>query len=209
MRNDSLWFVPYEKGVVSLQGEADTTLVYVDKSVRIEMQTGDLHWFIIKRGTEYGMRLKDYNYPLLSTFNHIDTYPIDAKWKVKAKWTAYDEPRTVTVHNQVGMELQRPVPGILNFELEGKKYALEPTGSTKYKFLFVMLYDATSGNETYGSGRYLEVPQPNAAGETYIDFNKAYNPPCAFTEFATCLFPHKENRLPIKIEAGEKYTGSH
>jgi uncharacterized protein (DUF1684 family) len=72
-----------------------------------------------------------------------------------------------------------------------------------------MIFDETSGDSTYGSGRYIDVPRPDKQGLTYIDFNKAYNPPCAWTEFATCTFPHAANRLPLRIEAGEKYTAHH
>lgn len=211
MRNDSLWLIQNENNPVKLSGgnDADTTLVFVEGSVKIIMSAGDLHWFIIKRGVDYGIRLKDYAHPLLSTFNHIDNFPTDGNWRVKATWEAYEEPKIVTVHNQVGMDLDMPVPGALNFKIEGKPYALEPIGSTEGESLFIMVYDKTSGDETYGSGRYIDVPMYNEEGVTYIDFNKAYNPPCAFTDFATCLFPHKENRLPFRIEAGEKYSGSH
>jgi len=175
----------------------------------VQMSNGYLHWFIINRGKEFGIRLKDYHHPLLTTFNHIDNYPIDKSWKVKATWEPYDTPKVVTVHNQVGMDLEEPVPGALHFELQGEPYTLEPIGSAEGESLFVMIYDKTSGHETYGSGRYIDVPMPDESGITWIDFNKAYNPPCAFTEFATCLFPHKANRLPFKITAGEKYSGSH
>ena len=86
-------------------------------------------------------------------------------------------------------------------------YSLEPVGKPANGDYFLMIYDETSGHETYGSGRYIYVPEPNEEGITYIDFNKAYNPPCVYTEFATCLFPHEANRLPIKLEAGEKFDG--
>ncbi len=211
LRHDSVWFVRAEPGLVTLTDNlvGDTTLVFVPGSVKLTMSYGDLHWFIIKRGEDYGIRLKDYNHPLLTTFNHIDTYPIDPQWRVKATWEQYDSPKTVMVHNQVGMDLEQPVPGALHFTLKGKPYMLEPVGHADDEEYFVMVYDQTSGHETYGSGRYIYVPRPDEHGETYIDFNQAFNPPCAFTEFATCLFPHETNRLPLKIEAGEKYSGTH
>jgi uncharacterized protein (DUF1684 family) len=211
LKQDSLWFIQNGNNSVELSGDnyADTTLIYVDGSIKITMSSGDLHWYIIKRGVDYGIRLKDYNHPLLATFNHIDNYATDESWKVKATWEEYDEPKIVTVHNQVGMDLEMPVPGALHFELSGNSYSLEPVGSIDHETLFIMVYDETSGHETYGSGRYIDVPKFNEEGITYIDFNKAYNPPCAFTEFATCLFPHKANRMPIEILAGEKYSGLH
>ena len=211
MNRDSIWFVQDVPGLVKLSGnsKSDTTLIYVEGSVNIRMSYEDLHWYMIKRGTDFGIRLKDYNHPLLATFNHIDNYSIDTKWKVKATWEAYREPKMVIVHNQVGMELEQEVFGALRFELDGSSYKLEPLGPPAGDEYFILIYDETSGHETYGSGRYMYMPVADENGETYIDFNKAFNPPCVFTEFATCIFPHEDNRLPIKIEAGEKYSGIH
>ena len=209
IRVDSVWFVPAENGLVKINGAEpteDSTLVFVEGAVELSMGSGDLNWFIIKRGNQYGIRLKDFNHPLLASFNYIDNFPIHGKWKVKATWEEYAAPKVVTVHNQVGMDLLQPVSGALHFELAGNDYVLEPLGLADVDEYFVMLYDKTSGHETYGSGRYLYVPRADSNGTTYIDFNKAYNPPCAFTEFATCLFPHEANRLPVRIEAGEKYA---
>jgi len=211
LRNDSLWFVQDESRKVTINGdsEADTTLIFVEEEIRLTMVSGNLHWFIIKRGTTYGIRLKDYKHPLLSSFNNIDNFPIDAKWNVSATWELYKKPKVVIVHNQVGMDLEQNVPGVFHFEIDGKAYSLEPIGSVTDESYFVMIYDETSGHGTYGSGRYIDVVPPDVNGMAYIDFNKSYNPPCAFTEFATCLFPHKANRLPIRIEAGEQYSASH
>ncbi len=211
LKNDSVWFIRNKSNQVIITGNltTDTTMVFVQGSVSLTMKSGDLHWFIIKRGTDYGIRLKDYNHPLLFSFNHIDNYPINAKWRVPARWEKYAEPKMVIVHNQVGMDLEQEVPGALHFELDGETYSLEPIGPEDSEEYFVMIYDKTSGHDTYGSGRYLDVIPPDEKGMTYIDFNKAYNPPCAYTEFATCLFPHEANRLPILVEAGEKYSGSH
>ena len=211
LRDDSVWFVQHTPGLVNIAGtnDLDTTLIFLEGEVNLRMSSGDLHWFIIKRGTEYGIRLKDYDHPLLATFNHIDTYPIDAKWRVEATWEEYETPKAVTVHNQVGMEIEQQVFGALHFKLAGDSYKLEPLGAVYGGEHFVLIYDETSAHETYGSGRYIYVPVVNEEGITYIDFNKAYNPPCVYTEYATCLFPHEANRLPLKIEAGEKYTGTH
>jgi uncharacterized protein len=211
LRNDSVWFVQHEPGLVHLAGNiaTDTTLIFSGDAVNISMSYGDLHWFIIKRGTEYGIRVKDYKHPSLATFNHIDTYPIEAKWKVEATWEEYAEPKDIIVKNQVGMDLDQQVFGALHFELGGKSYKLEPLGSVDGEEYFVLIYDETSGHETYGSGRYIYVPHVGENNTTYIDFNKAFNPPCVYTDFATCIFPHQDNRLPLRIEAGEKYSGAH
>jgi uncharacterized protein (DUF1684 family) len=97
-------------------------------------------------------------------------------------------------------------PGALVFEKDGKAYRLEPM-SQEGDELFVVFGDATSGHETYGGGRFVYVGMPGPDGKTVIDFNKAYNPPCVFTEFATCPLPHRDNVLPFRVEAGEKSWG--
>lgn len=209
LRDDSVWFIPEPEIKVKVDDVElkDTTLVFVENEVNRSMVHGDLHWFVIKRGMKYGIRLKDYNHPALADFNHIDNYPIDELWNVEAEWQAYDPPRTVLLHNQAGMDINYEVKGVLKFRLNDENYSLEPI-ETGEEQLFVMLYDETSGRETYGSGRYLYVDRP-VNNRTIIDFNKAFNPPCVYTEFATCLFPHEANRLPISIEVGEKFSGLH
>jgi len=205
---DTVAYIPRSEDVRS-EGAVlkDTTVVYITDSISKAMNFKNFSWFVIKRGNRLGVRLRDYNNPLISKVNHIDAYPTDANYKVEAQWEAYDPPKSTVVHNQVGMDLAQNIPGALHFKLFGKKYILEPIGSADDKELFVMIYDKTSGKETYGSGRYLYVDHPNKYGLTFIDFNKAYNPPCAFTPYATCLFPHETNRLPIAIKAGEKFSG--
>lgn len=209
LNNDSVWFIQNKSGLVKMDNGSsdDTTLVFVDKKVSVAMQHNDLKWFLIKRGVKYGIRLKDFDHPSLKGFDHIENYPIDGSWRVEATWEEYDTPKTVLLNNQVGMQINYPVKGRLKFTLKGEPYTLEPI-ETNEENLFVMIYDATSGKETYGSGRYLYVPRP-VDKRTVIDFNKAYNPPCVYTEFATCLFPHEENRLPLEITVGEKYSGLH
>ena len=101
-------------------------------------------------------------------------------------------------------------PGVLVFSLDGKEYRLEPILEQGEKDLFILIRDATSGQDTYGAARYLYAHPPGPDGKTIVDFNHAYNPPCAFTPYATCPLPPPQNRLPIRIEAGEKkYAGGH
>jgi uncharacterized protein (DUF1684 family) len=211
VKNDSVWFMQSISELVAIKDnlKEDTVLVYTATGLNRSMRFKDLSWFIIDRGKDLGIRLKDYNHPLLSSFNHIENYPIDPDWRVEATWETYPTPKIVNIKNQVGMDLEMPAPGAFHFTIAGEEYILEPTGNQDDETYFTMIYDETSGKTTYGSGRYIDVPRPDINGVAYIDFNKAYNPPCAFTEFATCTFPHATNRLPFKIEAGEKYSGSH
>lgn len=208
---DSVWFNPEQNEDIKVAGKVveDSVLVYTKSGLFRAIRFHAFNWYIIKRGKELGIRLKDFEHPLLTSFKGIENYPIDAKWKVKATWEQYPEPKLVHTKNQVGMDLELPAPGAFHFKLNDQDFTLEPTGSVEDETYFTMIYDETSGHSTYGSGRYIDVPRPDENGVTYIDFNKAYNPPCAWTAFATCTFPHAANRLPIKIEAGEKYSGMH
>ena len=184
---------------------SDSVKVY-EKGVMKNMSYESFSWFVIKRGDTYGIRLRDYAHPLLTTFDSIDYFVTDSKWKIDAKWKTYCEPKEIPFQNMNGLTINYPIIGAFFFTIDGKEYKLEPLGEPEPDGYFVMFYDKTSGNSTYGSGRYLYVQEPDKWGHSVLDFNKAYNPPCAFTEFATCLFPHQENRLPIFIEAGEKFS---
>ena len=172
---------------------------------------GSLGWFIIQRGNDsMAVRVRDSEHPHLKEFKGIDTYPIDPAWRIKASFEPYDPPKMLTIPTVYGTILQQPSPGALVFEIDGNPYRLDPTASSDDKRLFVMFADETSQSETYGAGRFLYVSQPGPDGTTYIDFNKAYNPPCAFTNFATCPLPPTQNRLPLRITAGEKkYKHAH
>lgn len=206
LKDSSVYLVPSSEILVQNKLVEDTLLVYND-SVNLKMQYDSLLWYIIKRGKDFGIRLRDFENPVLTSFDSIDYFPINADWVVKAKWKPYDQPKNVDFQNMVGMTINYPVYGEFLFTINGNGYSLEPLGEPEEDEYFIMFYDNTSGHTTYGSGRYLYVAVPDESGYTTIDFNKAYNPPCAFTEFATCLFPHKKNRLPIFVNAGEKFSG--
>jgi uncharacterized protein len=166
------------------------------------MTWGHFSWHIIKRGNRFAIRLRDFESSLLAQVNEVPYYPIDSRWRVTAKYTPYDEPRKQVVQTVIGTDAVNPIPGELTFKLGGKTLKLYPVledgGFT------LMFGDPTNGDETYGGGRFLDIDAPDARNHVIIDFNKAYNPPCCFTPFATCQLPHRDNMLPVKIEAGEK-----
>ena len=167
-----------------------------------------LRWFVIQRGDRIGIRLRDLNSSLVRDFEGIDNYPTDENYNVKAKFQSYNPPKLVEIDNIIGLTSVDTVYGALVFELDGQEYQLDPLG--KSDGMFLMFADATSALETYGGGRYLYPPAPDENGIVALDFNKAYNPPCAFTDFATCPLPPKQNLLPIAIRAGEKnFKASH
>ena len=167
--------------------------------------TGSLRWFIIKRGNKIGIRLRDLKAPLLQNFSGIRTYPINENWRLTAKFVPYKQPKIVSIPSIIGTVEKDTVEGSLVFRIKGKTYKLDPVEEGKE--LFIIFADKTSGEETYGAGRFLYASDPDSAGDVVLDFNKAYNPPCAFTPFATCPLPPGQNYLPVKITAGEKKYG--
>jgi uncharacterized protein (DUF1684 family) len=169
------------------------------------LQHGSLKWFIIDRNGELAIRLRDLESPLLDKLDSIPAFSVKQGWKIKAEFKPFKEKKTIEVPNVLGNTYEENVPGILKFTLDGKEYELYPLGSRES--MFVIFGDETNAEETYGGGRFLSVEGPNEKNITYIDFNKAYNPPCAFTPYATCPLPPKENILPVKINAGEKAPG--
>ena len=173
----------------------------------IVLKSGSLRWFVIKRGDKYGIRLRDLESDELKHFTDIETYPIDKKWRIKAKLEPATAGKTINITDVLGQVTPQPSPGTLVFSINGQEYRLDTVDDGDE--LFILLADETSGKETYGGGRFLYANKPDTEGVVYLDFNKAINPPCAFTMFATCPLPPKQNRLPLPITAGEKNYGEH
>lgn len=173
------------------------------------LKLGSLLITVIKRGERIGVRVKDTESQTRREFKGLEYYPIDPKWRLEARFEPYQPAKMIPITNVLGMTDDEISPGALAFEVDGKTYRLDPIlekGETDY---FVMIADDTTGKETYGAGRYLYVSPPDATGKVILDFNKVYSPPCAFTNFATCPLPPQQNRLPFRIEAGEKkYAGT-
>ena len=164
-----------------------------------------LGWYAIRRMERMGVRLRDYNHPFLEQFPGIESFPPDLQWRVQAKFIPYDEPRHLQVMTVVeGLGWDPVAPGTLEFEIRGEPMSLEAYRADDG--LFVIFADLTMGETTYPAGRYLDAEAPGPDGTTILDFNKAYNPPCAFNEFATCPLPTRRNFLQMAIEAGEKYA---
>lgn len=183
--------------VIELKSDAD------DKPTIVNF--GTLSFQIIKRGDKFGLRIKDSQNPDRLNFKGTEFYATDPKWRIDARFEPYNPPRPMPIVNVLGMESAESSPGAIVFEIDGHEYRLDAMtekGETRY---FMILADKTSGKETYPAGRYLYVDPPDASGHVIIDFNKAYSPPCAFTKFATCPLPPRQNRLSVAIEAGEQY----
>jgi uncharacterized protein (DUF1684 family) len=166
------------------------------------LQQGDLAWYIINRHGKYGIRMRDYKHPRIEKLDHIPAYPISTDNVVKATLIPFDEPKTMTVATPVeGYTVSYQCPGELHFKLNRKNLVLYPFSSEGMYFL--VFADETTGLETYGGGRFMYTA-PDSTGRIILDFNKAYNPPCAFTPFATCPRPPMENFLPVALRAGEQ-----
>ncbi len=166
-----------------------------------------LLWYIVKRGERYGVRLKDTESELLRTFKGLDYFPIDRQWALSARFEAAEKGRTLAITNALGQVTQESSPGAVIFAYEGRDYRLDVVGESGNEY-FIVFGDRTNGEETYGGGRFLYIPKADAEGRTVVDFNKAYNPPCVFTPYATCPLPPQQNVLPFKVTAGEKMYGS-
>jgi len=169
---------------------------------------GPFRWFIIQRDGRWAVRLRNWEHPALAAFHGIDCFPIDPAWRVDAQLVPHPTPLTIPVPTILGSVNQTPSPGVLHFTVNGEEQTLIALGKMDQP-LSLIFTDATSGKETYGSGRFLTVAAPDENGQTIIDFNRAYNPPCAFTPYATCPLPPVGNRLAIPITAGEKKYGDH
>ena len=205
---DSVWFEPTK---FALQKKSDSPQSKKMLVYPIPYGSGGVYyknwkWSIIQRGGKYALRLRDLNHSNLKNFTPTPTFNYNSSYQFPAKL----EPRfnqTLEIPNVLGQLITWKVIGVLQFEREGQKFdllVLDELGK-----LFVIFSDETSALETYPTGRYLYVNPPDAKGITTLDFNYAYNPPCAYTEYATCPIPPKSNRLPFAVPAGEKMPEGH
>lgn len=162
-------------------------------------------FLIIARGDRLGVRLYDAESPARREFAGLDAFPADPKWRVRARFDPYTPPLRIDHPTAIGTLQTADIPGVAVFTIDGDEHRLTPIVEhtpAGDELLFVF-HDRTSGVETYTGGRFLLTGLP-VAGVVELDFNRAHNPPCAFTAHATCPIPLQENHLPIRVEAGEK-----
>ncbi len=164
---------------------------------------GRANFIVIERGGKLALRVRDSQSAALLGFNGLDYFEIDRSFRVVAKFTAHEAGRTLDVVNILGMIEPMMNPGILEFSYGEKNYSLEALDEGDHR-LFVVFADLTSGHDSYPAGRFVYAEYPDASGNTELDFNKAYNPPCAFTDFSTCPMPPDTNRIDLAVRAGEK-----
>jgi len=186
-------------------GKSITTniqLVSDEKGKPTEIRTGSQTLYLIKRDERFGIRLKDSQSKARLAFHGQHWFPIDETYKVTARFEAFPEPKEVMVPNVLGGKFKMKSPGTLTFTLKGKECSLQPVEEADGK-LFIIFSDKSNLSETYKAGRFLYADKP-VSGEAVLDFNKAENPPCAFTPFATCPLPPPGNSVEVEIKAGEK-----
>lgn len=171
------------------------------------VRLGSLSFQIIKREDRLGVRVKDKDNPERASFRGLEYFSTNPKWRIEARFEPYNPPKPVPILNVLNMETDEPSPGAIAFEVDGKTYRLDAITEQGTTQFFMIFADQTRGKDTYGAGRYLYVDPPDANNRVIIDFNKAYSPPCAFTNYATCPLPPRQNILPLAIEAGEKFKG--
>jgi uncharacterized protein (DUF1684 family) len=172
------------------------------------LSRGSISFYAIERAGRMGVRVKDSAADARLHFKGLEYFPVDPKWRLQARFEPYTPMKKISIINILGMQEDMDSPGALSFTLDGKSYRLDAVleqGETDY---FIMFGDQTSGKQTYGAGRFLYASPPKD-GVTVLDFNKSYNPPCAFSPYATCPLPPPQNKLPIAISAGElSYAGA-
>ncbi len=195
--------VKLDRGVsATLGGKTVRSAPLFPDDPKSRLKLGRLTLYVHQSGSRYAIRLKDPESPMRRRFQGLRWFPIDPKWRVTARYVAYPRPKTVEVQNVMGDVSASLVPGYAEFSLSGKTCRLEPELEDDGSFEFVFR-DLTSGRQTYASARFLDTPAAKG-GTIVLDFNEAYNPPCAYNHFTTCPLPTPGNRLPVAIRAGEK-----
>ena len=190
------------KPATATQLQPDTT----GKPTVLEM--GSLRMFVISRGTRLGIRVRDLNSAAARDYKGPVFFPLDLSYKVTASFAASDGKKTVDVPNVLGDVTPTPSPGEVHFKINGQDLTLTALSGDPEHGLSFVISDLTSKTETYPGGRFLDT-DPVVGGKVVLDFNRAYNPPCAVTPYATCPLAPKENRLPVAVNAGEKYDRKH
>jgi uncharacterized protein (DUF1684 family) len=205
-------YFEWEKGEVRWTSQPGVTIRVQDSAINsltvfeegkpaplLALQT--LRWNMIKREDKMGIRLRDLTSQTVRNFRGIERYPTQIAWRVTAKLEAPPQAR-ILITNVLGQTNAQQTPGKLVFHINGKTYRLDALQEEDQ--LFIIFADATNGKTSYPAGRFLYAALPDEKGNTVLDFNKAFNPPCAFSPFATCPLPPPQNQLPFAIPAGEK-----
>ncbi len=167
------------------------------------VRTGTVSFYVMDRSGKLFLRVRDSESARRKNFGGLGSWPIDPAWRIEANWVPFDPPHEIKITNIMGLIEPAIIPGKAVFSHEGKTFELLAIDEGPEEDLFFVLSDTTAGTETYEACRFFYAKRP-VNGKVILDFNKVYNPPCAFTPFATCPLPPKENILPFPLRVGEK-----
>lgn len=214
LENGKTVLSPARDAVLSIDGKPVTVRVELANDAAAQgptvLRSGSVSVQVIKRNDRYALRIKDAQSPARLAFKGMEYFPVDAKWRIEARYEPYNPPKKIPITNVLGMTGDEVSPGALVMNIDGRTYRIDPILEQGEKDLFIIFRDETRKDSTYPAGRYLYAHPPGPDGKVIVDFNKAYNPPCTFTPFATCPLPPPQNQLAMRIEAGEKrYAGGH
>jgi hypothetical protein len=204
VEGDLVRFMPEAGNGVTVDGETveQARLVADDQGQPTVVRHGDLSFHVIHRES-YALRVKDRRAPALLAFEGVPAYDIQPDWRIEGRFMPAEPGATIEIANVLGQTSDSPVFGTFEFEREGQSYSLLALGTAESSSLWFLFADKTSGRETYGAGRFLYSDGMPEEGRLVVDFNKAYNPPCAFNEYSTCPLPPQQNRLRLAVRAGE------
>ena len=202
---ETLRFVSGESGAVTINGEylTEADLVADAQGTPTVVASDTVSFHVIFRGS-YGLRVKDSQAPGRLDFEGVDNYPINRDWRIESRLIPAEEGTVMEISNVLGQVNEMPVYGAFEFEKDGKTHRLLGLGDSDSSSLWFIFADRTSGRGTYGAGRFLYSDGMPENGRLVVDFNKAYNPPCAFNEYSTCPLPPQANRMDLFVTAGEK-----
>ena len=200
----AVWFEPRAGSGLTLNGAPITARLAL--TPRDRLVTGAVSFHLHESGDRLGVRIRDVNSELRRSFKGLRWFPVKDAWVVDARFVPYDAPRAITVANVLGDFERLTIPGDVVFTVQGEQVRLQAAQSDKR--LWLIFSDGGSGRDTYRI-RFLYADPPDAEGHVSLDFNRAYNPPCAYNPYTTCPVPPPQNRLRIGVEAGERIYRGH
>lgn len=202
---DTIRFVPAAASATTVDNKAvkEAVLVADNQGQPTVVRNGNISFHVIYRES-YALRIKDSKAPALRAFEGVPVYAIKPDWRIEGRFVRAEQGASIGIANVLGQTSDSPVYGYFEFEREGETFSLLALGSEQSQSLWFLFADKTSGRETYGAGRFLYSEGMPEDGKLVVDFNKAYNPPCAFNDYSTCPLPPQQNRMKIAVRAGEK-----
>lgn len=203
LQNGSVEMKVWDGVTVTYQGEEVDNMIIFDGEDSPEIEHGSLQWFVIQREDIIAIRLFNKDNPKADRFTGFTRYSTDESWHLNARFIPNPPNTTISIINVLNQIVETPSPGVLEFRVDGELYTIDALEASNDR-LFLIVGDQTNGDETYQAGRFMYIDEPQDGDHVIIDFNKIYNPPCAYNLHTTCQLPPPQNRLDLAITAGEK-----